>query len=108
MSKIITYIIGSIIVTSVIIGLFLYGTFSWGFVCLKLYNWFVLPLGVQGLPTLTLVQMIGLCLFFKAIGYHGSVHLKDEYEDKYKFYISVFLLPWLTLLFAFILKILLF
>jgi len=108
MSKIITYIIGAIILTPVIIGLYIYGVFSWGFVCLQLYNWFVLPLGIQGLPVLSLVQMMGVYVFLKAIGYHSSTHIKDEYRDKTLLYASALLGPWLILLFAYLLRLIVF
>lgn len=108
MSKIITYVLGAIILVPTLIALYVYEVFSWGFVCLKLYNWFVLPLGIQGLPVLNLVQMMGIYVFLKAIGYHSNTHLKDEYKDKPSLYGAVILGPWLILLFAYSLRLIVF
>lgn len=108
MSKIITYLLGFIILVPAVVGLYVYGVFSWSFVCLKLYNWFVLPLGIQGLPVLSLVQMMGIYVFLKAIGHHSTTHLKDEYKDKTSLYASALLGPWLILLFAYFLRLIVF
>lgn len=108
MSKIITYVFGATILVPTIIGLYVYGIFSWGFVCLELYNWFVLPLGIQGLPALNLVQMMGVFVFLKAVGYHSNLHVKDEYKDNKSLYISAALSPWVTLLMAYLLRLIVF
>lgn len=108
MSKIITYVLGFIILVPTFVGLYVYGVFSWAFVCLKLYNWFVLPLGIQGLPTLSLVQMMGLYVFLKAIGHHSNIHLKDEYKDKEMLYAYTIFTPWVILLMAYLLRLIVF
>jgi hypothetical protein len=97
-------LIGTIGVVAILI---LYGAFSWGFVSYTFYNWFVLT-SFPELPHFGIVQFIGFSLFVNTIVRHGSVFIKDEYKDKKLEYISLFLNPWLTLFFGWVLKVILF
>jgi hypothetical protein len=87
--------------------LILYGAFSWGFVTYTFYNWFVLT-SFPDLPNFSIVQFIGFSLFLNTLIKHGSVFIKDEYKDKKMEYMTMFLSPWLILLFGWLLKIVLF
>jgi hypothetical protein len=58
-----------------------YGAFAWGFVMYKFWGWFVLPV-FPLLPTLTIVQCVGLMCFIGL--FHSNVPqiIKKEYKDE--------------------------
>jgi hypothetical protein len=87
--------------------LVLYGAFSWGYVSHTFYGWFILPI-FNDLPHFTVIQFVGFSLFLNTIIRHGATHIKDEYKDKITEHVSVFLMPWLVLLFGWFIKIVLF
>jgi uncharacterized membrane protein len=87
--------------------LVLYGAFSWGYVSHTFYGWFILPI-FNDLPHFTVIQFVGFSLFLNTIIRHGATHIKDEYKDKTTEHVSVFLMPWLVLLFGWFIKIVLF
>lgn len=97
-------LIGTIGVVAILI---IYGSLSWGFVSYTLYNWFILPVFPE-LPHFTVTQFIGFSLFANTIIRHSSVYIKDEYKEKSTEYAAMVLNPWLVLLFAWLLKIVLF
>jgi hypothetical protein len=87
--------------------LVLYAVFSWGLVSHTFYHWFIIPVFTD-LPEFSIIQFIGFTLFINTIIKHGTTQVKDEFKDKTTEYSFVFLMPWLSLFFGWILKIILF
>jgi len=99
------FIIGLIIALGMVAIAFVYDVFSWGFVFYKLWYWFVLTAFV-GLPAITLTQAIGLMIFLGLFKNFNIPMIKDEFlaEKKNRFW-SLLLLPWVTLLVGYLVKI---
>jgi hypothetical protein len=102
--EILLTLIGAVGMVAILV---LYGAFSWGFVTYTFYNWFVLT-SFPDLPHFNIIQFIGFSLFLNTIIRHSGVYIKDEYKDKKLEYTSLFLNPWLVLVFGWLLKITLF
>lgn len=80
----------------------IYSSFSWGFVCYKLYNWFVLT-EINNMPYFQWWQFVGFHLFVVSISYKGKFQIKDEYlQDKSTRYIGAIILPWTMLFLCYI------
>ena len=85
----------------------LYTIFSYGFVSLKLWNWFILPL-FPNMPSLNILTAMGLTSVF------GWFNSRQFYKLKYKgekieqnLDTTIFIiLPWITLIFAWVLHLL--
>lgn len=79
----------------------LYSSFSWAYVLLIFWSWFILPVFPQ-LPEITFYQALGLYLFttFFKNHYYTPFNKKFEKEnvDNNIKYTVMFLGPWLTLL----------
>ncbi len=100
--------IGTLFVTIGIVSLImLYSSLSWGYVIFTLYNWFILPT-FPTLPYISILGFIGIYLFVNSIINVSQTHIKDEYKDKTMAYASLFLNPWLTLGFSWLVKVMLF
>lgn len=98
----------------VIIGLFLiwiYGVFSYGFVAVKLWTWFVVPI----FPTLAaykfgILQAGGLFMFIRFMTTTSSYKKNDPKKTTSDTAIEILyllLLPWATLFFGWILHLIL-
>jgi hypothetical protein len=86
------------------IVLMLWMVFSSGYVLLHYYEWFIIPLGYN-LPTLSLLQFVGISFFMKLfISKSNKVWIKDEYKDKTTENVAIVLSPFIALLFGYILK----
>ena len=81
----------------------LYGTFAWGFVLYKFWYWFLLPV-FPILPHVTILQCVGIFFIIGLFHTPPSQYLKDDYVDKSKAYVNIFLPP-LALLFGWLFKI---
>lgn len=84
-------------------GGFLYGVLAAGFVSMKLWAWFVVP--VFGLPQLTIVQAWGIALLASLWTHQNFTNTnKDERStgEKIAYTIAVLLSPWMILLFGWI------
>ncbi len=85
----------------------LYGILVTGFVGMKLWAWFVVP--IFGLPTLSIVQAWGIALLIGLWTHqlHATTN-KDEREpsQKYATAIMAILSPWIILFFGWIGKVL--
>lgn len=85
---------------------FLYGAFAMGFVGMKLWSWFIVP--VFGLPALTWGQAYGIALFVGLLThqFHHPTN-KDERttQEKATHVIGNLLVPWTCLLFGYLGKI---
>lgn len=85
---------------------YLYGAFAMGFVGMKLWAWFIVP--VFGLPALTWGQAYGIALIVGLFTHQMLVPTnKDERTtpEKVGHAIAGFLLPWITLIFGYFGKI---
>lgn len=83
------------------IGEFLYGVFVIGFVGMKLWAWFVVP--VFGLKALTITQAYGLSMIVGLWTHQYFVNTnKDEREtaEKVGHLVGMLLTPWTTLFFG--------
>jgi len=83
------------------IGGFLYGVFAMGFVSMKLWAWFVVP--VFGLKALTITQAYGLAMIASLWTHQFFINTnKDEREtaEKVGHLIGVLLTPWMALFFG--------
>lgn len=88
--------------------LVIYTSLSWGFVTYTLYSWFVIPV-FPNFPALSVMAFVGLHLFVNSFIRSGSTaSIKDEYKDKSTQWTIMFLSPWVTLFFSWIIKIVLF
>jgi hypothetical protein len=77
-----------------------YSSFSWGFVAMKFYHWFVLT-SFPKLPEFTITQFIGFILFTHIFFTNSSsTSIKDEYKDKSTEWVGTFIKPWVTLVFG--------
>lgn len=91
-----------IIAVLAIVGLVVYNTFAWGYVCFKFYWWFIMPV-FAGMPHLNLWQCIGLWFFISLFKNHSTSTSgkKDEDENSgIKSIISTLVSPWIILLIA--------
>jgi hypothetical protein len=73
---------------------FIYAVIAGGFVFLKFYNWFILPV-FKTLPTITYTQAMGLLIFITCILKPLSTKNKDK--DITKYYVELAIVPWLIL-----------
>jgi hypothetical protein len=92
-------IVGSIVFLILFVLAFLYGAFAMGFVGMKLWAWFVVP--VFGLPALSWGQSYGLALIVGLYTHQLHVNTnKDERESHTKIghAIGAILIPWFFLL----------
>lgn len=88
--------------------LVIYGAFSWGYVASIIYAWFIIPT-FPNAPELMWWQLAGIMFFVNCFVHNSSVHyMKDEYKDETNGFIVFFIGPWLTLLGAWIFKIIIF
>jgi hypothetical protein len=100
-------IVGGLIVgalaLALVIGVFCYSIFSWGYVSFQFYDWFVLKY-YPNLPHFTIYQFIGFSFLISTfIRYTGNSDIKDEYKEKKGTrYVIAILNPWLTLLLGYL------
>lgn len=80
-----------------------YGAFSWGYVSLKAYNWFILTNWIN-MPNFTLIEIISIKLVIGVFFTQSQVHLKKEFKDEAGFWFSFIFLPWITLVLLWILN----
>lgn len=75
-----------------------------GFVLVKLWNWFALPL-FPTLPTLNIPQALGISILvgFLTHQYIGLPELESRY-DKIIRTVTILIKPWIVLLFGFIIS----
>jgi len=97
-----------IIFVLLVFALIAYTSFSWGLVTSLFYGWFILPY-FPTLPHLGIMAFVGISLFLNTFAGNGTAtHVKSEYEDTNKFWTTVILAPWATLLFGWLIKIIFF
>ena len=83
----------------IVAGSFLYGVFSAGYVGMKLWTWYIVP--VFGLPTLKIVQAWGIALLASLWTHQNFTNTNEDKrttEQKIVYSTLVLISPWLTLL----------
>ena len=78
--------------------IFLYTTFTLGFVFSTMWGWFIVPLGV---PELSWLHAYGICLMFFLLNIKSSIHKSDNKEVDYGKVGGLLISPWLSLLIAY-------
>lgn len=87
----------------VIGSMVLYSSLSWGYVCLKFWYWFILPVFTT-LPHIEFWQAVGLMFFIGLFGAHSISGIKKEYKDQTVIISGFIITPWLTLLVGYFFK----
>lgn len=92
-----------IVAIAIVLVVFIYGIFSWGYVTSQFYDWFVLRYYPK-LPHFTVYQFIGFNFVLSTIiRNYGTSDIKEEFKkDKVTLYCTSILSPWLVLLFGYI------
>ena len=92
-----------------VVGLLIYGSFVWGFVCMKFYYWFVLPV-FPDLPHITFYHAVGLFIFIGLFRIHESktktldgAEIKEETN-----WVLSLILPWVVLGAAYLIKVIIY
>jgi hypothetical protein len=85
-----------VIVLAIILAPILW--FSYGFSIMMLWNWFVVPLGVV---SINIFHALGLSTLALMLTYRYSINKDDRDNDNSKM-ITVFLIPWTSLLFGYV------
>lgn len=82
-----------------------YSMFSWGFVCFKFWEWFIVPV-FPTLPHIGLIQCIGLMFFISLFKNHYYKEKNDEKNDDNTLenLKLAIIYPWLTVLLGYIFK----
>jgi hypothetical protein len=101
-------LIGALIVILIVGGLTIYNSFSWGYVASIIYQWFILS-QFTNLPDIKWWQFSGIMFFINCfIHIDNSSFIKEEMLDIWKGLKNGIINPWITLLTAWIFKIILF
>lgn len=93
-------------ILAAVVLMVLYTALSWGYVGHTMYLWFVHPYFTD-LPTFSVNHFIGFMMFATVITNRGSVHIKDEFQDKTAMYSAFLFSPWVSLFVAWFVKLLL-
>ena len=93
------YLIGLLIV----VGIVIYNLFSWSYVAIKFYGWFVL-VNFPTLPHVSYMEMLGVMLFISVLTHKRSTHIKNEYEDSQLKWVSLIFGPWIVLVIGWIIQ----
>jgi len=83
----------------VAILVFIYSSFSWGFVVYKFWGWFLLPVFPQ-LPHITFWQAVGLS-FVISLFKGTQTSIKSEYKEANSDLCKTIITPWVTLIIAY-------
>jgi hypothetical protein len=75
----------------------LYSTFSWGYVAVIFWSWFIIPL-FPNLPLFTWFQFAGIMFMIGCFIRPSYKTVKKEYKDEVTEWVSTIISPWLTLL----------
>ena len=91
-----------------VILLIAYSSFAWGYVASIMYKWFIISL-FPTLPILLWWQFAGIMFFVNCFVHSGQTHnFKDDVLDKQKGITTNLLAPWISLLCAYIFKLILY
>lgn len=90
-----------------ILGALFYNTFAWGFVFLKLWNWFIVS-QFNDLPNVTFKSMVGIVFIIGAIQSMNHLLIKDEFRKTDIEPQVALISPWVILLCGWVLKLFIF
>jgi uncharacterized BrkB/YihY/UPF0761 family membrane protein len=96
-------ILGLLFVMPIAIASFAYTTFSYGYVGMRLWEWFIIP--IFHMNPITILQCAGIFIFVRLFVYVPSKPVKNVTEttaDTWGYYIGVVLLPWAMFIFGYI------
>lgn len=88
------------LISGVIILSLLYSSLSWGFVVLKFWGWFMLPVFPQ-LPHIVFPQAVGLA-FFIGLFHNHTISRPITEEDKHRAHGVALIVPWVTVLIGYV------
>ena len=98
-------------VLALVVGLWLYGIFAYGFVLAKLWAWFVIPIGASILGVtinqLGILQAAAIIMVVRFVMTHQfKIDSTDERPptDKIAEVLAALLIPWAALFFGWLLK----
>lgn len=93
-------LVGSLVLIPLLL---LYTSLTAGYVTHTFYNWFVIN-EITGLPNFTILQFIGFSYFLLALLPSKKLdYIKEEYkESKVSQFGGLFLMPWVILLFGYL------
>lgn len=81
-------------VLALLVGLIFYNCMSWGYICLKFWGWFMIPI-FPHLPQITYWQAVGLMLFINLFHNHSTEGIKDEFKtEAWSRTLSSIMMPW--------------
>lgn len=80
-----------------------YTLFSWGYVLMNTWQWFIVPT-FPNVPAINLLQAIGIQMVFSAIRSQSGRVLKDKCRNKRKDAINFIIAPWVLFLISYIIK----
>jgi hypothetical protein len=75
---------------------FIYGIFSWAFVVMYFWLWFVMPL-FPTLPVINFYQAMGLWFFISLFHNQTMPAIKEEYLKKTEGIVAIIIATWITL-----------
>ena len=87
------------------VALWFVGALAKGFVLVKMWGWFVLPL-FPTMPVLALWQAVGLSAFLSYLTWHGKTAYKDHKEEGTTNIVTGLLTPWIVLFFGWVVHLL--
>ena len=83
-----------------LVGAFIYGALSWGYVLLKFWSWFVLPV-FPNMPHISFAQAVGLVFVFALITHKDADYIKYEFKESITTQVvDSMAAPWLMLICA--------
>jgi hypothetical protein len=104
MEIIFAFLVGVIGIAGFILLMLGYSVLTWGLVTYKFYYWFLLTL-IPAAPAITFTQAIMISLLLSLFKNHSTGHtIKKEYREDSGLS-GMFLMPWLSLLFGWVVHI---
>lgn len=96
---------GIILFLALFIGITIYGTFSWGYVCFQFWHWFILPI-FPALPNITFYQSVGLMFFISLfnIANTNSFNYNKTTEQRNGELVGNLVAPWITLFIGWLIR----
>lgn len=90
-------------------GILIYSSFAWGFVCMKFYYWFILPVFTD-LPRIDFYQAVGLFIFFGLfrITTHQKKYIDGKEITEKTDWIMGVVAPWVVLGAAYFIKVIIY
>lgn len=95
---------------AILLGVLLmaFGVYSYAFLAMKTYQWFMLPLWPSLPVNLTLLHFLSIKFFLSTLFVYNKPKIKSEFLDEEYEYLYALATPWASLCVLYLLKILLF